>query len=177
MVCAPNPGTFTCNGVRVTACTQDVLRHLSAAEAAREPAAGSPGAAGPSDRMARLAAHLPGQRSMYPLFPPAQGACLDSALASHLAMDATPDLLLLPSDLNPFAKVVNTAEGAAAAGAAAAGAAAAGAAGADETSFVALNPGRLTKGNIGRGLHSSTPQRNLSRFSNKNTPCTPPDTP
>ena len=33
VVCAPNPGTFTCNGVRVTACTQDVLRHLSAAEA------------------------------------------------------------------------------------------------------------------------------------------------
>jgi DNA polymerase alpha subunit B len=60
------------DGVRITACTQDVLRHLSAAEAAREPASGAAGAgAGPSDRMSRLAAHLPGQRSAYPLFPPA----------------------------------------------------------------------------------------------------------
>jgi len=30
---------------------------------------------------------------------------------------------------------------------------------------------------IGRGLHSSTSQPNLSRFSNNSTPCTPPTTP
>lgn len=168
VVCAPNPGTFTVNGVRITACTQDVLRHLSAAEAAREPAAGPAGSgAGPSDRMSRLAAHLPGQRSAYPLFPPAVGVCLDAALASHLAMDTTPDLLLLPSDLNPFAKVVSQAgamsqavEGAPVLppaagvgnGAGAEAEAGVGAAGGEELSFIALNPGRLAKGNIGGTL-------------------------
>ena len=36
VIATPNPGTFTINGVRVAVCTHDVLRHLSAAEAARE---------------------------------------------------------------------------------------------------------------------------------------------
>ena len=99
VVAAANPAFFAVNGVRFAACTQDVLRHLSAAEAARD-------GAGPADRMARLAAHLPGQRSAYPLFPAARAACLDASLAAHLDMDVTPDVLVLPSDLNPFAKVV-----------------------------------------------------------------------
>ena len=107
VVLAPNPGTFEVNGVRVAVTTQDVLRHLSAAEAAREEkAAADTKKAAPLDRMARLAAHLPGQRSAYPLFPPAPGACMDAALAAHLDMERTPDVLILPSDLNPFAKVV-----------------------------------------------------------------------
>jgi DNA polymerase alpha subunit B len=80
---------------------------------------------------------------------------LDAALSSHLAMDATPDLLLLPSDLTPFAKGVSqrgavseAAEGAPMLPAAAA----AGAVSEEESSFVALNPGRLAKGNIGGTL-------------------------
>ena len=43
------------------------------------------------------AAHLPGQRSAYPLFPAARAACLDASLAAHLDMDVTPDVLVLPS--------------------------------------------------------------------------------
>jgi DNA polymerase alpha subunit B len=105
IVNVPNPGTFTLNGVRIHACTQDVLRHLSAAEAAREDkdtASKGPG----SDRMSRLASHLPGQRCAYPLFPPAPGACVDASLSRHLSLEKTPDVLVLPSDLQPFARVV-----------------------------------------------------------------------
>ena len=138
---APNPGTITINGVRVAVCTHDVLRHLSAAEAAREDASG----AGPSsDRMARLASHLPGQRRAYPLFPPAHGACLDASLASHLAMEKTPDVLVLPSDLQPFAKVCEC-PGLGPGGAVTAVTD-------DDARFVAINPGRLAKGNIGGTL-------------------------
>ena len=130
------------NGVRVMACTQDVLRHLSAAEAARDAAPGG-------DRMARLVAHIPGQRSAYPLYPPARDACVDAALATHLTVDVTPDVMLLPSDLNPFAKIVPRE----AAHAAAANAPPlAGEDASAEDAFVAVNPGRLAKGNVGGTL-------------------------
>ena len=141
IVNVPNPGTFTLNGVRIHACTQDVLRHLSAAEAAREDkdtASKGPG----SDRMSRLASHLPGQRCAYPLFPPAPGACVDASLSRHLSLEKTPDVLVLPSDLQPFARVVgdNT------------NAVDTTAADKDDKRFVAVNPGRLAKGNIGGTL-------------------------
>ena len=138
IVNVPNPGTFTLNGVRIHACTQDVLRHLSAAEAAREDkdtASKGPG----SDRMSRLASHLPGQRCAYPLFPPAPGACVDASLSRHLSLEKTPDLLVLPSDLQPFARVVGDNIDTAAADK-------------DDKRFVAVNPGRLAKGNIGGTL-------------------------
>ena len=97
VACAPNPGTFTVNGVRVMACTQDVLRHLSAAEAARTPRRAA--TAGATRR-----AH-PGTRSAYPLYPPARDASVDAA-RDAFTLDVTPDVMLLPSDLNPFAKIV-----------------------------------------------------------------------
>ena len=88
--------------------------------------------------MARLASHLPGQRSAYPLFP-AHGACLDASLASHLPMEKTPDVLVLPSDLQPFAKVCECP-----------GLRGDGGGerddGGDDARFVAINPGRLAKG-------------------------------
>ena len=159
VVLAPNPGTFEVNGVRVAVTTQDVLRHLSAAEAAREEKAAEkadPKKAAPLDRMARLAAHLPGQRSAYPLFPPAPGACMDAALAAHLDMERTPDVLILPSDLNPFAKVVPRrgagpaeAEGASPLPEKAATKKIAEEEEEEDDAFVAVNPGRVAKGNIG----------------------------
>ncbi len=45
-------------------------------------------------------------RSYYPLYPPASGSLLDCSQASNLQLPLTPDILLLPSDLNPFAKLV-----------------------------------------------------------------------
>ena len=152
-IATANPGTFTINGVRVAACTHDVLRHLSAAEAAREDKSAA-GPSGGSDRMARLASHLPGQRSAYPLFPAAHGACLDASLAPHLAMEKTPDVLVLPSDLQPFAKVCQCpglpagAEGTRRGD----GGGADGVDDDDDARFVAINPGRLAKGNVGGTL-------------------------
>jgi DNA polymerase alpha subunit B len=102
--------------------------------------------------MARLAAHLPGQRSAYPLFPAARAACLDASLAAHLDMDVTPDVLVLPSDLNPFAKVVPRVPEPAAAPAAPAlpaRVAEPSAPSAERDAFVAVNPGRVAKGNAG----------------------------
>ena len=83
--------------------------------------------------------------SFYPLYPPAAGALLDSSLADKLHLPITPDILLLPSDLNPFAKLLPIpfappqpadlalhAQGSKRAG-----------------QVVCVNPGRLTKGSGG----------------------------
>lgn len=45
-------------------------------------------------------------RSYYPMYPPASGSLLDCSQASNLQLPVSPDILLLPSDLNPFAKLV-----------------------------------------------------------------------
>jgi len=45
--------------------------------------------------------------SYYPLYPPAAGVPLDFSLAKEaLEISSTPDVLLLPSDLAPFVKVI-----------------------------------------------------------------------
>lgn len=42
----------------------------------------------------------------YPLYPPPLGTCLDLTADAALQLQQLPDLLLLPSDLAPFAKHV-----------------------------------------------------------------------
>ena len=86
---------------------------------------------------------LPLLHSFYPLFPPPRGACLDTSHYAALQLPASPDLLLLPSNLAPFAKLLPLA--AAAAGAAGGSHVILGAAAA-ELAVVAVNPGRLAKG-------------------------------
>ena len=103
--------------------------------------------------MARLASHLPGQRSAYPLFPAAHGACLDASLAPYLAMEKTPDVLVLPSDLQPFAKVCQCPGlPAGAEGTRRGDGGGADGVDDDDARFVAINPGRLAKGNVGGTL-------------------------
>lgn len=83
------------------ACTSaDVLKSLIKEETSRVPPSL------PSDRMLRLASHLIGQRCYFPLFPPPLGGCVDLSVAPQaLDLPVLPHLLLLPSDLVPFAKV------------------------------------------------------------------------
>ncbi len=45
-------------------------------------------------------------RSLYPLYPAPLGACLDTSHYAHLQLPVAPDLLLLPSDVAPCAKVL-----------------------------------------------------------------------
>ena len=78
-------------------------------------------------------------RSYYPLYPPPLGACLDTSLGQALNMPCTPDIVLFPSDLAPFAKVVSC--GGAPDQAAASSAA--------SQKTVCINPGRLVKDKSG----------------------------
>ncbi|CAL4896390.1 unnamed protein product [Urochloa decumbens] len=126
--CLANPSIFSSNQIQFGCCTVDILKQLSGEEISRKPRGGKPG-----DRIGRLATHILKQQSYYPLYPPA-GVPLDFSLAKEaLEISSAPDVLLLPSDLAPFVKVLSLGEGSD-----------------DQKQFICMNPGRLSKG-IGGG--------------------------
>jgi hypothetical protein len=129
-------------GLLIAATSQDVLRHLAGSELALGGGAGA-GGAGAVDRLTALASHLLGQRHLYPLFPAHASACLDTSGDALLRLRARPDLLLLPSDLAPFARRVPPV-GPSGGGGVAAAAAASSVEGDDDV--LCVNPGRLAKG-------------------------------
>ena len=143
VVAAPNPADLDVSGMRLSVCSVDVLKHMAGAELGRGFGTGA-------DRMARLATHIVAQRTSYPLFPTPKFAAttlpLDLSLAeAHATLDQVPDVLLLPSDLAPFAKAVD-----------ASAVLPVGVAGAplppptgEGVPFVAVNPGRVARGTGG----------------------------
>ena len=146
----PNPATFRLNEVLVGATASDPLFAIAGCEAGAGPGGGVRG-----DRMGGLAGALLEQRCFYPAYPPAPGACLDARRArgcggvgassgpAGLAFpgEASPDVLLLPSDLAPFARLATAAAPAPAAGAEPAAA----------VKAVAVNPGRAVRPGGGGG--------------------------
>ncbi|XP_022944938.1 DNA polymerase alpha subunit B [Cucurbita moschata] len=126
----PNPGILEANQAKIACCTMDILRHLSGEELSRNLTKGTA-----NDRLSTLASHILRQRSFYPLYPPAEGVPLDFSLAPKaLDISVIPDILILPSDMKHFVKVISLGEGRA-----------------DEerANCVCVNPGRLAKGEGG----------------------------
>ncbi|KAB2031853.1 hypothetical protein ES319_D05G332800v1 [Gossypium barbadense] len=127
-----NPGIFEADQFMIGCCTVDILKHLSGEEMSRHSMDGQP-----NDRLSRLANHILSQQSFYPLYPPAEGVPMDFSFASEaLHISSVPDLLILPSDIKYFVKVLpvgGTTEG-------------------EEEQMkrcVCINPGRLAKGEGG----------------------------
>ncbi|XP_073224975.1 uncharacterized protein [Cicer arietinum] len=123
-----NPGIFEANEVKVGCCTLDVLKQISGEEISRIAADGKP-----IDRLSRLTNHILNQQSFYPLYPPAESVPLDFSLTPEtLQLSLVPDVLILPSDIKYFVKVLNKES--------------------DEINgmkCIAVNPGRLAKGEGG----------------------------
>nr|XP_020447769.1 DNA polymerase alpha subunit B [Monopterus albus] len=77
-----------------------------------------------SDRFSRILKHMLTQRSYYPLYPPVEDVNMDyEKFQSFGQMPLTPDVLIVPSELRYFVK--------------------------DVVGCVCINPGRLTKGQVG----------------------------
>jgi DNA polymerase alpha subunit B len=113
--CVSNPATIKVNEVVIGVTSTDVLFHINCdSTSANLP---------PSGRLSRIAQHLIQQRSYYPLFPAAKGACLDLTQQELWEMPVQPDILITPSKLNPFAKEI--------------------------MNSVVVNPGALTKNTTG----------------------------
>ncbi|KAL0421519.1 UNVERIFIED_CONTAM: DNA polymerase alpha subunit B [Sesamum latifolium] len=130
-----HPADFN-HQVKVACCTVDILKHLSAEEICRNPQGGS------KQRLTNLAKHILNQhrhvRSMlgfYPLYPPAEDVPLDFSLAKEaLHISSIPDILILPSDLAHFVKVLSFGEGND---------------GEEQRKCICVNPGRLARGEGG----------------------------
>ncbi|KAK8691555.1 hypothetical protein V6N13_075061 [Hibiscus sabdariffa] len=121
-----NPGIFEADQVKIGCCTVDILKHLSGEEMSRHWVEGKP-----NDRLSRLASHILAQRSFYPLYPPAEGVPMDFSLAPEaLGISSVPELLILPSDIKYFVKVLSVGEE-------------------EMKRCVCINPGRLAKGEGG----------------------------
>ncbi|XP_007943163.1 DNA polymerase alpha subunit B [Orycteropus afer afer] len=79
---------------------------------------------GPSDRLSRILRHILTQRSYYPLYPPQEDMAIDyESLYAYGQLPVTPDVFIVPSELRYFVK--------------------------DVLGCVCMNPGRLTKGQVG----------------------------
>jgi DNA polymerase alpha subunit B len=122
-----NPTCVAIGGVRLAAGSVDTLMLLGQQELARvpPPAAGAP----KPDRMARLASHVLQQRQMLPLFPAPsdERSPLPVDVVANLkagCLSTLPDVLFVPSDLAPFAKI-------------------------GYAGVLAINPGRLTRRQAG----------------------------
>ncbi|KNA16145.1 hypothetical protein SOVF_091810 [Spinacia oleracea] len=123
-----NPGIFDANEVKVGCCSMDVIKHLSGEEISKDPA--------PGGRLSRLATHILNQRSFYPLYPQAESVPLDFSIAPEaLNISSIPHILILPSDLAPFVKVLSLNEEIEEQ---------------ERVKCLCVNPGRLAKG-IGGG--------------------------
>ncbi|EFJ42302.1 hypothetical protein VOLCADRAFT_107349 [Volvox carteri f. nagariensis] len=147
-----NPATVSLGPLLVGACSTDLLKALSASEHSRM----APGTtAGGGERLPALASHVLGQRSYYPLYPAPPGTCLDTSHYSQLQLPVAPDVLLLPSDLAPFAKVLTPATWMAGAppdfmeAVNRTGSTGAAAAVMSTAPVVVINPGRLSRGSAG----------------------------
>lgn len=81
-------------------------------------------ASGTSDRFSRILKHILTQRSYYPLYPPQEDMAIDyENFYAYAQLPVTPDVLIVPSELRYFVK--------------------------DVLGCVCVNPGRLTKGQVG----------------------------
>ncbi|WVO24491.1 uncharacterized protein IAS62_005859 [Cryptococcus decagattii] len=112
----PNPCTFSVNEVTISLSSVDVLFHLGQAHAPIRAQEADPdpdmnGIPAP-DPLANHIRQVLGQRSFYPIFPPPEDVAgevnLDVTHYPLLKMDQAPDILILPSRLNKFAKIVDS---------------------------------------------------------------------
>ncbi|MFS7943928.1 putative DNA polymerase alpha/delta/epsilon, subunit B, DNA polymerase alpha, subunit B [Helianthus anomalus] len=121
ITCITNPGIISANKVKVGCCSVDVLKQLSTDVVSR----------GIKNRMNTLTNHLLSQRSFYPLYPPAEDTPVDLSLAPEaFQMSVIPDVLVVPSDLTQFVKVLSLE-------------------GTSEVKCICVNPGRLARGEGG----------------------------
>ncbi|GCC18614.1 hypothetical protein chiPu_0022112 [Chiloscyllium punctatum] len=101
---------------------------------------------GGSDRFTRILKHILTQRSYYPLYPPAEEINLDyECLQLYAQLPVTPDILIVPSELRYFIK--------------------------DVLGCICINPGRLTKGQVGGTYGHLFVHKRSSEQVDRQTPC------
>nr|XP_033812159.1 DNA polymerase alpha subunit B isoform X2 [Geotrypetes seraphini] len=101
---------------------------------------------GASDRFSRILKHVLTQRSYYPLYPPAEEMNIDyESFYQYAQMPVTPDIFIVPSELRYFIK--------------------------DVLGCVCINPGRLTKGQVGGTYGHLLIKREAVSREERKSPC------
>jgi len=95
---SPNPSTFTINHISFGVTTMDGLMHLNQQQITKVKE-GAP----KNSRLHSVARAFIEQQSFYPLFPEHQDAFVDWTNTHCFQMKWTPDILISPSQLKPFA--------------------------------------------------------------------------
>ena len=121
----PNPATLKCNEVVIGATSVDWLLAVSGAETFKAPTALEHHQAPRQDRLGDLSNLVFSQRNFFPAYPPPLNIPLDASRGEGLEMHCSPDILVIPSDLAPFAKLVQIKQ---------------------HQQALVINPGKLTKG-------------------------------
>ncbi|KAM5225346.1 DNA polymerase alpha subunit B isoform 1-T1 [Hipposideros larvatus] len=100
-----------------------------------------------SDRFSRILKHILTQRSYYPLYPPQEDMAIDyERFYAYAQLPATPDVFIIPSELRYFVK--------------------------DVLGCVCVNPGRLTKGQVGGTYGRLYLRRQTTEYSEgRRSPC------
>ncbi|RIA92598.1 DNA polymerase alpha/epsilon subunit B-domain-containing protein [Glomus cerebriforme] len=99
VICTSNPAQFRVNEITFVIDNVDILFHLASNEIERNAVPGL-------DRMSRLSRHILTQRHLYPLFPTSPEINLELKKSNYLELQNLPDILILPSKLKYFAKIV-----------------------------------------------------------------------
>ncbi|XP_022447211.1 DNA polymerase alpha subunit B isoform X1 [Delphinapterus leucas] len=102
---------------------------------------------GTSDRFSRILKHILTQRSYYPLYPPQEAMAIDyENFYAYAQLPVTPDVFIAPSELRYFVK--------------------------DILGCVCVNPGRLTKGQVGGTFGRLYLRRQAAGAEGRRSPCT-----
>ncbi|XP_014648488.1 PREDICTED: DNA polymerase alpha subunit B isoform X2 [Ceratotherium simum simum] len=101
---------------------------------------------GTSDRFSRILKHILTQRSYYPLYPPQEDMAIDyENFYAYAQLPVTPDVFIIPSELRYFVK--------------------------DILGCVCVNPGRLTKGQVGGTYGRLYLRRQTADGEGRHSPC------
>lgn len=101
---------------------------------------------GTSDRFSRILRHILTQRSYYPLYPPQEDMAIDyENFYLYAQLPVTPDVFIAPSELRYFVK--------------------------DILGCVCVNPGRLTKGQVGGTFGRLYLRRQTTGGEGRQSPC------
>uniref|UniRef100_A0A8C5R590 DNA polymerase alpha subunit B n=1 Tax=Leptobrachium leishanense TaxID=445787 RepID=A0A8C5R590_9ANUR len=101
---------------------------------------------GAPDRFTRILKHILTQQSYYPLYPPNEDLNIDyESLYSYACMPVTPDIFIIPSELRYFIK--------------------------DVSGCICINPGRLTKGQVGGTYSRFLIKREAGGPEGRKAPC------
>ncbi|XP_057409342.1 DNA polymerase alpha subunit B isoform X5 [Balaenoptera acutorostrata] len=102
---------------------------------------------GTSDRFSRILKHILTQRSYYPLYPPQEDMAIDyENFYAYAQLPVTPDVFIAPSELRYFVK--------------------------DILGCICVNPGRLTKGQVGGTFGRLYLRRQAAGAEGRRSPCT-----